>query len=50
MAAHSSVKEEDLIKVGSVTMIAPLVDTILVSFLTGIVIIITGMHNTYYIG
>ncbi|MDR0288788.1 MAG: alanine:cation symporter family protein [Rickettsiales bacterium] len=48
--AHSSVKEEDPIKVGSVAMIAPFVDTILVSFLTGIVIIITGMHSTDNVG
>ncbi|MDR2548319.1 MAG: amino acid carrier protein [Rickettsiales bacterium] len=48
--AHSAVKEEDPIKVGSVAMIAPFVDTILVSFLTGIVIIITGMHSTDNVG
>ncbi|MDR1139767.1 MAG: alanine:cation symporter family protein [Rickettsiales bacterium] len=48
--AHSAVKEEDPIKVGSVAMIAPFVDTILVSFLTGIVIIITGMHSTNNVG
>ncbi len=48
--AHSDVKEEDPIKVGSVAMIAPFVDTILVSFLTGIVIIITGMHSTDNVG
>ena len=47
---HSAVKEEDPIKVGSVAMIAPFVDTILVSFLTGIVIIITGMHSTDNVG
>ncbi|MDG7053005.1 MAG: alanine:cation symporter family protein [Wolbachia endosymbiont of Alcedoecus sp.] len=48
--AHSVVKEKDPIKVGCVAMIAPFVDTILVSFLTGIVIIITGMHSTNKIG
>ncbi|WP_395462958.1 alanine/glycine:cation symporter family protein [Wolbachia endosymbiont of Cantharis cryptica] len=48
--AHSAVKEEDPIKVGSVAMIAPLIDTILVSFLTGVVIIITGMYNTNNVG
>uniref|UniRef100_A0A1A9VKB0 Amino acid carrier protein n=1 Tax=Glossina austeni TaxID=7395 RepID=A0A1A9VKB0_GLOAU len=48
--AHSSVKEEDPIKVGCVAMIAPLIDTILISFLTGIVIIITGMHSTDNVG
>ncbi len=31
-------------------MIAPLIDTILISFLTGIVIIITGMHSTDNVG
>lgn len=48
--AHSVVKEKDPIKVGSVAMIAPFVDTILVSFLTGVVIIITGMHGTNNVG
>ncbi|KLT22081.1 sodium/alanine symporter family protein [Wolbachia endosymbiont of Armadillidium vulgare str. wVulC] len=48
--AHSIVKEKDPVKVGSVAMIAPFVDTILVSFLTGVVIIITGMHSTNEIG
>ncbi|QDH19261.1 sodium:alanine symporter family protein [Wolbachia endosymbiont of Carposina sasakii] len=48
--AHSAVKEEDPIKVGCVAMIAPLIDTILISFLTGIVIIITGMHSTDNVG
>lgn len=48
--AHSIVKEKDPVKVGSVAMIAPFVDTILVSFLTGIVIIITDMHSTNTVG
>lgn len=48
--AHSTVKEIDPIKVGSVAMIAPFIDTIVISFLTGIVIIITGMHNTNNFG
>ncbi|WP_168464030.1 alanine/glycine:cation symporter family protein [Wolbachia endosymbiont of Ctenocephalides felis wCfeT] len=48
--AHSAVKEKDPIKVGCVAMIAPFIDTILISFLTGIVIIITGMHNTENVG
>ncbi|WP_341807839.1 amino acid carrier protein [Wolbachia endosymbiont (group E) of Neria commutata] len=48
--AHSTVKEVDPIKVGCVAMIAPFIDTILISFLTGIVIIITGMHNVDNIG
>ncbi|MDM8335373.1 alanine/glycine:cation symporter family protein [Wolbachia pipientis] len=48
--AHSAVKEKDPIKVGSVAMIVPLVDTILVSFLTGVVIIITGMYSTDSVG
>ncbi|XP_011862180.1 PREDICTED: uncharacterized protein LOC105558870 [Vollenhovia emeryi] len=48
--AHSAVKEEDPIKVGCVAMIAPLIDTILISFLTGIVIIITDMHSTDNVG
>ncbi|MDN5247701.1 MAG: amino acid carrier protein [Wolbachia endosymbiont of Tyrophagus putrescentiae] len=44
--AHSSVKEVDPIKVGCVAMIAPFIDTIVISSLTGIVIVITGMHTT----
>ncbi|MGL9717973.1 MAG: alanine/glycine:cation symporter family protein [Wolbachia sp.] len=48
--AHSAVKEENPIKVGCVAMIAPFIDTILISFLTGVVIIITGMHNTNNVG
>lgn len=48
--AHSTVKEVNPIKVGSVAMIAPFIDTIIISFLTGVVIIITGMHNINNIG
>ena len=48
--AHSSVKEISPIKVGCVAMIAPFIDTIIISFLTGVVIIVTGMHNSSSIG
>lgn len=48
--AHSTVKEVNPIKVGSVAMIAPFVDTIIISFLTGVVIIITGMHDINNVG
>lgn len=48
--AHSTVKEVNPIKVGSVAMIAPFIDTIIISFLTGVVIIITGMHNINNVG
>ncbi|WCR53912.1 MAG: Sodium/proton-dependent alanine carrier protein [Wolbachia endosymbiont of Ctenocephalides orientis wCori] len=48
--AHSFVKEKDPIKVGCVAMIAPFIDTILISFLTGVVIIVTNMHSTDNVG
>ncbi|WP_408647413.1 alanine/glycine:cation symporter family protein [Wolbachia endosymbiont of Pentidionis agamae] len=48
--AHSAVKEKDPVKAGSVAMIAPFIDTIVISFLTGLVIIITGMHNMSGVG
>ena len=48
--AHSTVKETDPVKVGCVAMIAPFIDTILISFLTGIVIIITDMHSINNVG
>ncbi|UWI83326.1 alanine/glycine:cation symporter family protein [Wolbachia endosymbiont of Howardula sp.] len=44
--AHSIVQERDPIKVGCVAMLAPFVDTVLISFLTGIIILITDTHNS----
>ncbi len=49
--AHYTIKENEPVRAGCVAMLGPCVDTIIVSFLTGIVVLVTGfLQKTNNIG
>lgn len=43
---HSSTNETEPARVGCIAMLEPFIDTVLVSFITGIVVILTGSYST----
>ncbi|MBQ4875523.1 MAG: alanine:cation symporter family protein [Rickettsiaceae bacterium H1] len=48
--AHAATKENQPIKAGLVAMLEPCIDTMIICFLTGFVIVITGAYNADNVG
>ncbi|WDM85752.1 amino acid carrier protein [Ehrlichia sp. JZT12] len=43
---HAATNETEPVRVGCIAMLEPFIDTVLVSFITGIVVTLTGSYNT----
>ncbi len=46
--AHAAAKTEEPVREGAVAMMGPLVDTVVICFMTGLIIVVTGTWNKKY--
>jgi len=46
--AHAAAKTDEPVREGSVAMMGPLVDTVVICFMTGLIIVVTGTWNKKY--